>query len=142
MSRFVRPDTVRLPISNNDWLLVKKQLTAGEQRQVFARLMKPFHPGANAAASLEVDPLQASLSTVLGYLVDWSLTDEDGRVVEIKGKRLEDVIAVLDALDMDSFTEIQQAIQAHEAREAEARRDRQANPFGEPASSQTFTSAA
>jgi hypothetical protein len=135
MSRFVRPETVRLMISGGDWLLVKKQLTAGEQRQVFARLMKPVRPGAAiSGTNIEVDPLQASLSTILGYLVDWSLCDDDGKPVVIRGESTEVVIGALDALDMDSFSEIQQAIQAHEMEQADARRERQAHPFGEPVS--------
>ena len=35
MSRFVRPETERLELTDGDWMLVKRRLTAGEQRRAF-----------------------------------------------------------------------------------------------------------
>ena len=151
MSRFVRPETTRLEISQGDWLLVKQRLSAGEQRQVFARMMKPFRPavldspkdqalggrGPSDHPVLEIDPIQASLSTALAYLLDWSLVDDEGKPVVIRGQPLDVVTAALDALDLESFTEITQAIQAHEARMAAERAQAAASPFGDPVLSAT-----
>jgi hypothetical protein len=124
-NRFVRPDTVRLDISAGDWLEVKRRLTAGEQRQAFARIIKTAGGSAVASsvdgappevhADIQVHPAQVGLSQVLAYLVDWSLTDADGKPVVIRGKSLQVVSSALDALDMESYQEIEQAIRTHEA---------------------------
>src|SRR5262245_15623993 len=119
MSRFVRPDTVRLEISQGDWLLVKKRLTAGEERQAFARMMRPYRTSLsgmpNGSDQVELDPVQATLSNTIAYLLDWSLVDDDGKPVVIRNQPVDVVRAALDALDLESFTEITQAIAAHEA---------------------------
>lgn len=139
MSRFVRPETVRLDISNGDWLLVKKRLNAGEQRQVYARLMKPVTGtlAGGASQTFELDPVKATLSNILGYLLDWSLTDDEGKPVVIRGKSETEIIAALDALEGESFAEIQRAIADHETAVADARRAAEAVPFGESESSVT-----
>jgi hypothetical protein len=117
MSRFVRPDTTTLPLSDGDWLLVKTQLNAGEQREVFNRLTRNnlAIDEHGIGGRMEIDPMQAGFSTVLGYLLDWSLTDDDGQKVEVKGQPIEVVAAAIDALDLDSYQEILDAVQRHEA---------------------------
>jgi len=116
-SRFVRPDVLRLPISGGDFLIVKRRLTAGEQREAYARMYPP-----NATnGKREVDPLQIGISMVLAFLVDWSLTDDEGRPVEIKGQPIEVVRSALDALDPESYAEIRAAIDDHEAAMARER---------------------
>lgn len=123
MSRLVRPETQLLQISNGDWLLVKKNLNTGERRRVFARQVKSMNVGERIA----IDPIQVGRALVIEYLLDWSLTglpDKDGieSVIPIQGKSADEIGEILDQLDPDSFTEIREAIEAHEA-EMEAARD-------------------
>jgi len=114
-SRIVRPETTTLPISDGDWLLVKKRLNNGEQRQRLARLYRYAPDGTT-----QIDPLQIGLSTILAYLLDWSLVDPNGAQIAIAGKGVDDITAALDAIDPESFREIREAIEAHaEAMEAE-----------------------
>jgi hypothetical protein len=108
-SRVVRPETKRLEISDGDWLLVKRRLNAGEQRRQFARM---YHD--NTGGRLTVNPLQTGVALILAYLLDWSLVDETGTVIDIREADDDAKIAALDALDYDSFVEIKDAIQAHE----------------------------
>jgi len=117
MSRFVRPDTTTLQLSDGDWLIVKTQLNAGEQREVFNRLTRNnlAIDQHGIGGRMEIDPMQAGFSTVLGYLLDWSLTDDDGHKVDVKNQPVEVVAAALDSLDLDSYQEIIEAVQAHEA---------------------------
>lgn len=110
MSRFVRPDTVTLPLSNGDTITVKKRLNAGEQRARFARM---YQAGANGG--LTVDPMQVGMPIITAYLVDWTFTDDAGRKVPIAGVSADDLTSVIDSLDVDSFREIRMAIEAHEA---------------------------
>ena len=114
-SRVVRPDTKRLEISAGDWLLVKRRLNAGEQRRAFARMYRDTAEGRRV-----VDPLETGVALVLGYLLDWSLIDERGQVIDIREADDATKLAALDAIDYDSFCEIKDAIEAHQkANEAE-----------------------
>jgi hypothetical protein len=109
MSRFVQPETATLTLENGDRLIVKKQLTCGESREASRRYLKLID------GALRVDPLEVGPATVLAYLVDWTLTDDDGAPVSLRGLSLDDRQAVIDTLDMESFAEIRRAIETHEA---------------------------
>jgi hypothetical protein len=133
MSRFVKPTEVRLPISDGDYLIVKEKLTAGEQLEVFARLYKTAEGGSSGGItvgrsgvqeSMTLDPLQVGLSTVIGYLLDWSLTDDDGRVVSIRNQPIDVVTAALRGLEFDDYQEIVAAVQAHDQRIQAARQEK------------------
>ena len=110
MARFVKPETVRINLTGGDWLLVKRQLTAGEQRRVFARTTKPVRAGL----PIEIDLEKAGLSQLVEYLVDWSFTDHEGRPVVIRDMPSEFVMDILNSLDADTFAEVTQAIAKHE----------------------------
>jgi len=107
MSRFVRPDTDKLELTDGDWLLVKRQLTAGEQRRAFARHVTVKR--GEREINLEV----VGLGVLTQYLLDWSLTDDDGRVVLIRDQPASVVEAALNALDPASFMEIESAVSGH-----------------------------
>jgi hypothetical protein len=113
MSRFVRPDTDTLELSDGDWLLVKRQLTAGEERRAFARHVKVMRRGEPT----EIDPELVGLGLMTQYLLDWSLADDRGQVVVIRDQPSSVVEAALNALDPASFREISDAIGAHVERQ-------------------------
>ena len=106
--RMRRPETKRLQLTDGEFLTVKMHLTAGERRAIFARMM------TSDADGMHIDTVKIGLSKVLGYLLDWSAKDPDGKPVEIRDKPIEAVEAALDALDPESFAEILAAIEAHE----------------------------
>jgi hypothetical protein len=134
--RIRRPEVVRLEISQGDWLLVKKHLTAGEQRAIFRRMMR------EGITSDRVDPVRVGWAKMVGYLLDWSIEDADGQPVVIRDKSEEDIGAALDALDVDSFREILAAIDTHEeAMAAELAAEKNGQATGS-ASSATSLSAA
>lgn len=119
--RMRRPEVVRLPLSDGDWLEVKKYLTAGEQRAIFRRMMRDGITGE------QIDSVRVGWSKMIGYLLDWSIKDFDGKPVPIAGKSEEEIGAALDALDVPSFREILQAVEAHEdamTKEIEAEKQR------------------
>ena len=118
-SRVKRPETETIPISMGDTLTVKKFLTAGEFRELIRAATKPVRLDATTAASgkdlsFEIDPTESGVATVLAYLVDWTFTDFNGRPLVIRDQPPSVVRAALDAIDSDSYMEVQRAIQEHD----------------------------
>jgi hypothetical protein len=107
--RMSRPEAVRLDLTDGEWILVKRQLTAGERQLVYGRMVRTLHAGERA----ELDPVKAAFASASEYLLDWSVTDPDGRPVVIKDQPTEVVIGALQALPAESFQEIQDALNAH-----------------------------
>lgn len=124
-SRFVRPELVTLPLSDGDSITVKKRLTAGEQRDAYARLYL-----AGADGVLRTNPLQSGLAMMTAYLVDWTLADESGARVPIRGLTVKELEDVLNALDPADFVEIKDAIQAHELAQRDEREAQKKMPHG------------
>lgn len=108
--RFVSPDSVRLPLSDGEWIDVVKRLNVAQSRKVFARLVKEMKMGS----PVTLDPEQVGRSKVSVYLLGWSLTDAAGKAVPVSDH-------AIDSLDSDTFREILDAIEKHEdAQDAEA----------------------
>lgn len=114
-SRFAGSDVTVLKLANGDSLTVKRRLSAGEQRAMFARM---YH---TVDGRTRVDSIKVPIATCLAYLLDWNLTDDDGQPVAIKGLPPEDVAAILDALTPEDFKEISEAIDAHSSAMEDAR---------------------
>jgi len=129
--RFVQPESVRLPLSDGDYLDVKRELTAGEQRGVFTDLIKTMHAGEAA----ELDPKLVGTTKIVAYVLAWSLTDAAGQPVPFSE-------AALNNLTPEDFAEIAKAIDDHEAAVEKARAARKNVQAGETASSLTSPSVA
>ena len=116
MSRFVQPASDKIDLTDGDWLIVKRQLTAGEQRRAFARTIKTLTLGQPG----ELNPEGIGLAKIVAYLLDWSLTDADGRPVVVRDQPDAILEGALLAMTPESFREIHDAITAHESRQADA----------------------
>lgn len=113
--RVRRPATVRLELSQGDYLIVKQDLTAGEYRELLRASTKPLELSAGGSApKLELDPMAAGQAMVLAYLLDWSFTDPDGRPLVIADQPPAQVRSILDSIDSDAYMEVQRAIQQHQ----------------------------
>jgi hypothetical protein len=130
-SRFVQPDTVRLSLSDGDWVEVKKELNAGEQRRIFAGVVKTMHAGEK----LELNPEQIGKSKLLEYIVAWSF-------IGLSGKPEPFSAAALDNLDADTYRELIELVDAHEEAAEKAMAERKNGQGGETTSSVTSPSAA
>lgn len=117
-SRVVSPDTDTLPISNGDWLRVKRRLNSGENKRMIKR------GTINTPDGPQVDMVEAGTAKVLAFLLDWSLKDPAGQVIPIFGPGAIPLEAAIDSIDPDSYTEILRAIEAHETA-MQAERDAQ-----------------
>ena len=129
--RFVQPDIVRLSLSDGDYIDVKRELNAGEQRRVFSRLVKTMH----FSEKPEIDPEQVGLSKVVEYIVGWSFLDAAGKPVPFSE-------ASISNLDGETYGEIVKAIDAHDDAVTAARDARKNETGGETKSSETSRSAA
>jgi hypothetical protein len=133
-SRMRKPETAKLDITRGDWLLVKKHLTAGEQRSIFTGMLREDGEA--------IDRSKIGLSKVAGYLLDWSVTDSDDKPVVIFGQSTDVIEAALNALDIDSFTEIMEAVEAHIAAMEKVRAQEKKGPDGANGSSAISPSVA
>lgn len=131
MSRFVTPAELRLPLTDGDYLTIKAQLNTGETLEMFARM--------RAKDSDLLDPLQVGIAVVVGYLLDWSLTDDHGQIVPVRQQPPAVVEAALRALDYADFQEIADAVQAHDDRIKAARQEKKRNT-GSPAPDRLYPS--
>jgi len=104
-SRFVRPETDTIKLSEGDTITVRRRLTVGERRAMYARMYKPD--------TTKVDPLRVESSTVVAYLLDWSFVGDDGRKVPIEDLSPADLTVVIDGLEADDFRELADAIGEH-----------------------------
>lgn len=107
--RFVSPETARIHLKNgSDWIDVKKELTVGEDKKYRTSGFKRVAQGDSDTGSspeIAIDFSQMALARVEAYLVDWS----DKRAIDTDSKKR----AAIEALAVDDFEEIDQAIQAH-----------------------------
>jgi hypothetical protein len=124
MPRQVRPpETTRLDLTQGDWLLVKKRLTAGESRHVFGRMVKSMTAGEQGGTrtKVDIDPEQVGRSQAVEYLLDWgTFTDPNGKPLVIRDKSADEIGRILDALPQEDYAEIIAAIQAHDAATTES----------------------
>jgi hypothetical protein len=124
MSRFVKGGTAVLTLTNGDTLIVKQRLNQGEETESFAR-MRGERP-------------RTRMCTVVAYLLDWQLKEEQ---TPILGLSADDKEKVLNNLDPDDFDEIQVAIYEHVGKQQKARDDAKKALRGEAASSAPSPSA-
>lgn len=133
MSRscFVVPESVTLPLFDDGalWIKVKKQLNAGEVRQMaqgaFTRVSPTGTPDAPSVAfDLNMDA--GAFQKIVLYLLDWNLSDAAGKTVAIDTPKAK--ADALRALDPDVFTEIERVIDAHAETMAQEKKRRSGSP--------------
>lgn len=143
--RFVQPDQVRIPladvhrralaaldgkatpeertkaqakldasIADGDFIDVKRELNAGEQRDVFAAMVQT---GTSFGEKFKINPHQVGKTKVIAYLLGWSFVDMDGKPVPVSPD-------AIDSLELDTYNEIVEAIDAHEAAIEQAREEK------------------
>jgi len=134
-SWFVRPETKRLDLSDGQWLLIKERLNVGEERAMNARLYFTGDDG-----QLHVNLLQVGVAIVTAHLLDWSLTDDDGKPIPIRGLSAGDMQQVLDNLLPERYAEIRKAVEAHDDAVRAARTQEKKLPAGESAPAATSPS--
>jgi hypothetical protein len=118
MSRFLKPDVVRINLTRGDWIVIHRQLNLGQERRAQAKGIKRAVIGQD----IEIDLEKTGISTTAEYLVDWSFTDHTGQPVVIRDKPIDLVIDILSNLPSEDYTEIADAIAEHQAVIAEEKK--------------------
>ena len=119
--RGVKPESVRVPLTDGDWIDVKQQLNAGEQRHTITRMVKTM----NAGEKTSLEPKEVGRSKILEYLLAWSLLGLDDQPIPYAIDQPEAVrAATLDALDFETYQEIATAVDRHDEANEQAREAR------------------
>jgi hypothetical protein len=137
VSRFVKPEVTTIPISDGDVLTVRKRLTYGEQTDSYAQV---YTDSAEGRPTFRPEAL--NIAMVTAYLVDWTVKDDSGAVVPIRGLPPEELRAILRNLDPLDFEEIKDAIDAHASASHRARLEKKTIADGASKSAVTSRSAA
>jgi hypothetical protein len=115
----VRPETIRLPLSDNDFIDVKAELNAGETHKVWSDMVRGgIKPGEPA----ELDPERVGRTRLLAYILSWSFVDFDGRPLPVSE-------ATLMLFTNHKYRELADAINQHEAEQDQRRAERQQDPI-------------
>jgi len=99
---FVTPVVIRLPLSDGQWIDVKRDLSIGEQEEMFAGLYRATERGR-----LRAEPVLVQRAKVLAYVVAWSLTDQQGAPVPVSVDAYKNLYSA-------EAREIIEAIETHE----------------------------
>ena len=81
-SRYRKQEEVRLELTGGDWLLVRKHLTAGEERDAHAKVIKAGTMRSGERPELDLEHL--GIAQAVSYLIDWSITDADDKPIRIR----------------------------------------------------------
>jgi hypothetical protein len=133
--RGVTPDRVRLPLSDGDYVDVKRELNAGEYRKLLYSQFKD-NPAGDA---LTVDPAKVGIAKLLAYLLGWSLVSVvDHQPIPYDPQDPEELRrAVLDDLDTATYKELIAVVTAHEAQQDAATEAQKKTRITAPLSSVT-----
>jgi hypothetical protein len=110
-NRFAVAEIDRLPLSDGDFIDVKRQLTVGEEKDVSLLAMKEISQ-EDGSVKFRGDYQLMPFAKAVIYLVGWSFHNAKGpvKLEDDQKKRL----AQLRALDSESWEEIAKAIDTHE----------------------------
>lgn len=109
--RVVVPEQVRLDISDGDFILVRKRLTAGED--IDMKTMAAGPTGLDGKISLDI--ARIPFAQLLSYLIGWSLVRMDGEPIPYSPDMETDarLSTLRNAIDPETLTEITTALTAH-----------------------------
>ena len=99
--RFVTAATVRLELSEGDWIEVKERLSYGEQQRLTGMAV-----GRAGDGGIHLDYARYEIERLATWLVDWSFRDDQDKPVALSKKAIEN-------LDPDTADEIDAALNAH-----------------------------
>ena len=120
-NRFVSTDTVRLDLSEGDWIEIKKELSVAERKRLEGSPMSGAHQDKENPDPNAVEMTMAwdrfFLLKLRLYIVDWSLVDGSGKRVKLSPE------AISNLTDEDA-EEVMAAINKHEEGLAEERKNR------------------
>lgn len=109
--RFVQPKIVRLVLTDSQWIDVKRELSYGEQIEMFAAMRKQYGPGTVPV----LDTTAVGRARMGAYLLGWSFVDAEGTPVPVSP-------AAINNLDLETVREIATALEVHDEAIAEEKK--------------------
>ena len=88
------------------WIDVREELSIGEERKVFAGSIKGQTQLQDGDTRTEYDAERVSFGMVVGYLVDWNLTDDEGKTMDCTPESIRGLLP-------DAYHVIEKAVNAH-----------------------------
>jgi hypothetical protein len=126
---FVTPRIVRLPISPDDWIDVKAELTYGETMEMFTAMRDP------RSSSDKPDPLRVEPARFVAWILAWSFVGPDGQAPDV-------TLGNVATLRPRMVRRIADVLNAHEARVDAEQEAEKNDPAGDLNSSASSPSAA
>jgi len=130
--RFASGASVKLPLSDGDWVLVHAALSYGQQRRLATAGLTGV-PDALASQGVgqgvQVDWAAFDIERLVTWVMDWSLVDADGDHVTVSR-------AAIEALDPETAQEIHAVLNRHQ----EAVEAKKGPPDGPPKPEATSSS--
>ena len=115
--RMVTPESVRLPLSDGDFITVKKELNAGE------------------GLDLEAEPAPRTLPVILAYLVGWSFVGAGNEPIPYSPMQsVDERRATLRALTLSRMQEIVAVLEPHVAATQKTVEEKKTTPLVEAGS--------
>lgn len=116
--RFVEAATDRIPLSDGDWIEVKRDLNTGDQKKLEAAGLKPPTRvgGVGGVGGEIITPIDWEIYEIhraAVFLTDWSFRGLDDKPFPLNNRDGQVSIDALKALDPETFDEINKAIFAH-----------------------------
>lgn len=102
-NRFADLTTIRLDLTDGDWVEVKNGLTYYEQEQISSALMRSLRAGDD---EIGIDWAKHRMLRLEHWLTDWSFKGPDGKPTKLSR-------ITLMSLDADTAGEINTALDAH-----------------------------
>jgi hypothetical protein len=127
-----RDDVVRLTLAGGEWIDVRQQLTVGEEREIARRSARSYQQGTaenQGQFTIDYDVTRFGLVQAAAYLVGWSAP----MPLPINYS-LEKRIAIVESLNPEAYTAIEEALTTYLRERDAARADEKkapATPSGE-----------
>lgn len=127
--RFVEPSTVRIALSEGDWIEVKKRLNVGEERSAFQAIVGEVNMQGWRKPNVDM----IGVAEMFAYIVDWSFRDGGDRPVPV-------TVGAIKSLDLETYEELEKALDKHKKAMEEEREALSKKTSGEIVSAATSPS--
>ena len=123
-NRFVSPETVRIDLSEGDWIEVRRRLSYGAQQAILSagqpRWMSSDLSDSGSATTLDFERFK--VARICAWVVDWSFETLDGKRLPVTPENVRN-------LDSESGAELDAALDLHiAASEDEAKKAQPSRP--------------
>jgi len=91
---FADGSAIRLALPDGEWVLVRKELSYGQQRRLAAAAVTSIDPAAMEQGEVPRVPIDLAafeIERLVLWLLDWSLTDVDGEAVHVSREAIENL---------------------------------------------------